>query len=86
MRLGDILDKDFQPTEFMGRENLPKIGERCIFILRSWDDRPVQNFRCFGYRDDVNTIYIPLYKKSLHKLCLKSWFRIGGEDFANGHF
>lgn len=85
MRLGDIRDEDFQPTEFNGRENLPKIGERCIFILRSWDNRPVQNIRFFGYRDDVNSIYIPLYKKKLHKLCLKSWFRIGGEDFYDGH-
>lgn len=80
-----ITDDEFQSVSQSDRENLPKIGVRCLFIFRSWDTYPVDNFRAYGYRDDVDTVYLPLYKIHLSILCVKSWYATGGELFYNGN-
>lgn len=85
MKKTDISDDDFQPVELKGKENLPEIGQRCLFQLRTWKDRPVRNFRCYGYRDDVNSIYVPLYKTRLSILCVKGWIVQPGNPFYNGN-
>lgn len=67
-RMSEIKDEDFEPIEKDGKLNAPKIGERCLFLLRAWHGRPVNGFRVFGYREDDALIYVPLYKQSLSLL------------------
>lgn len=84
--MSELKDEDFQPVELKDKENLPAIGQRCLFILRSWKDKPVRNgFRVYGYRDDKKTIYIPLYKTKLNILCVKSWHVEPGAPFYDGN-
>lgn len=85
-RMSEIKDEDFEPIEKDGKLNAPKIGERCLFLLRAWHGRPVKSFRVFGYREDDALIYVPLYKQSLSLLNVKRWIRVGGEPFYNGRF
>lgn len=85
-RMSEIKDEDFEPIEKDGKLNAPKIGERCLFLLRAWHGRPVKSFRVFGYREDDALIYVPLYKQSLSLLNVKGWIRVGGEPFYNGRF
>lgn len=80
-RMSEIKDEDFEPIEKDGKLNAPKIGERCLFLLRA-----VNGFRVFGYREDDALIYVPLYKQSLSLLNIKGWIRVGGEPFYNGRF
>ena len=47
-RMSEIKDEDFEPIEKDGKLNAPKIGERCLFLLRAWHGRPVKSFRVFG--------------------------------------
>lgn len=81
----ELSEDQFQPVELKGKENLPAIGQRCLFILRSWKDKPVSNFRVYGYRDDKSTIYIPLYKTKLNVICIKSWRIEPGAPFYDGN-
>lgn len=78
--------EELQPVEINGRENLPAVGQRCLFVLRSWKDRPVlTGFRAYGYRDDEDSVYLPLHKVKLSILCVKQWRIELGEHFYNGH-
>lgn len=84
--MSELKDEDFQPVEIKGKGNLPAIGQRCLFILRSWKDKPVRNgFRVYGYRDDKRTVYIPFYKTKLNVICVKSWRIEPGDTFHDGH-
>lgn len=74
-RMSEIKDEDFEPIEKDGKLNAPKVGERCLYLLRAWHGRPVKSFRVFGYREDDALIYVPLYKQSLSLLNVKGWIR-----------
>lgn len=89
-RRSEIKDEDFSPTELDdGSVNLPKMGERCLFLLRAWprpDGRVVhRGFRAFGYREDTEVVYLPYHRAHVPTVCVKGWVRVSGPLYHDGH-
>lgn len=85
--LGD--DDGFFSAEVDGRRRLPRIGERCLFRLRT--NAPVngghacfEGFCAFGYMCDKDVVYLPLYLEKLDAGYVDAWKRVAGEHFWNG--
>lgn len=89
-RRSEIKDEDFEPIELDdGSVNLPKMGERCLFLLRAWprpDGRVVhRGFRAFGYREDTEVVYLPYHRAHVPTVCVKGWVRVSGPLYHDGH-
>ena len=86
-------DQETQEIEFhfldsAGRGNLPKIGQRALWVLKQ--GATMKNKRlsigliAFGYRFEDETVYLPLYKEKVSIKDVTAWKLVEGPSFWNG--